>query len=88
MIYMCSLSLSLYDSGIYDEEYIDYVIALLHKCREYNLKVFMNPHQDTVRSMNDIRIDITAATNSLDNNSGLGIVVDQGILDGHICLQD
>ncbi|KAI7878656.1 glycoside hydrolase [Lichtheimia hyalospora FSU 10163] len=33
--------------GIYDEEYIDYVIALLHKCQEYNLKVFMNPHQDT-----------------------------------------
>ncbi|KAI9316368.1 glycoside hydrolase superfamily [Dichotomocladium elegans] len=33
--------------GIYDEAYLDYVITLLHKCKDYGLKVFMNPHQDT-----------------------------------------
>jgi hypothetical protein len=34
----------------YDEEYIDYVIAVLQKCKEHGLLVFMDPHQDTVSS--------------------------------------
>ncbi|KAI9278252.1 glycoside hydrolase superfamily [Phascolomyces articulosus] len=33
--------------GIHDEEYLDYVIELLLKCKEYGLKVYLNPHQDT-----------------------------------------
>jgi len=34
------------DSGIYDDEYIDYVIKVLQKCRDYDFKVFIDPHQD------------------------------------------
>ncbi|KAI9484827.1 glycoside hydrolase superfamily [Zychaea mexicana] len=33
--------------GIYDEDYLDYVIEILKKCKEYGLKVYLNPHQDT-----------------------------------------
>ncbi|KAI7848728.1 glycoside hydrolase superfamily [Circinella umbellata] len=33
--------------GIYDEDYLNYVIELLIKCKEYGLKVYLNPHQDT-----------------------------------------
>ncbi|RPB23048.1 glycoside hydrolase [Terfezia boudieri ATCC MYA-4762] len=32
--------------GIYDEEWIKSTIALLRKCKEYDLFVFMDPHQD------------------------------------------
>ncbi|TPX37623.1 hypothetical protein SmJEL517_g00430 [Synchytrium microbalum] len=32
--------------GIYDVEYLDYVIAVLKKCREYGFYVFIDPHQD------------------------------------------
>lgn len=35
-------------SGQYDEEYIDYVIEVLRKCRQHGLLVFMDPHQDVV----------------------------------------
>ncbi|KAF9009613.1 glycoside hydrolase superfamily [Cyathus striatus] len=34
--------------GIYDEEFIDYIIRVLLKCKEYGFKVYMDPHQDTV----------------------------------------
>ncbi|CAO3639936.1 unnamed protein product [Cunninghamella echinulata] len=33
--------------GIYDMDYINYVIEVLLKCRKYDLKVFIDPHQDT-----------------------------------------
>ncbi|KAI8338587.1 glycoside hydrolase superfamily [Chlamydoabsidia padenii] len=33
--------------GIYDFEYLDYVIQVLKKCRQYGLQVFIDPHQDT-----------------------------------------
>ncbi|CAO3634963.1 unnamed protein product [Cunninghamella blakesleeana] len=33
--------------GIYDFEYINYVVQILLKCRKYDLKVFIDPHQDT-----------------------------------------
>ncbi|KAI0482284.1 glycoside hydrolase superfamily [Xylariaceae sp. FL0804] len=32
--------------GVYDEEYIDYLIGLVRLCREYGFKVIINPHQD------------------------------------------
>lgn len=36
------------NSGIYDQEYLDYVIQLLKKCHDYGLKVYIDPHQDCV----------------------------------------
>ncbi|KAI8072381.1 glycoside hydrolase superfamily [Gongronella butleri] len=33
--------------GIYDDDYLDYVIALLKKAGQHGFKVFMDPHQDT-----------------------------------------
>ncbi|WWC90036.1 uncharacterized protein L201_004966 [Kwoniella dendrophila CBS 6074] len=32
--------------GKYDEAYIDYTIAILRKCREHGMRVFISPHQD------------------------------------------
>ncbi|WRT67127.1 uncharacterized protein IL334_004093 [Kwoniella shivajii] len=32
--------------GKYDEEFIDYTIKILHKCREHGMRVFISPHQD------------------------------------------
>ncbi|KAL5034828.1 hypothetical protein BDV3_004345 [Batrachochytrium dendrobatidis] len=33
--------------GIYDEEYIDFLIKLLQRAPEYGIKCFIDPHQDT-----------------------------------------
>lgn len=33
-------------SGIYDEEFIDYTIRALRKCKQYGFKIYMDPHQD------------------------------------------
>ena len=51
-----SLSLFIFDCfflfrGIYDYDYMNYTIRILVKCSDYGFEVFMDPHQDTVRSL-------------------------------------
>jgi hypothetical protein len=36
--------------GIYDEEWIDHTISILRKAKEYGFFIFMDPHQDVVRT--------------------------------------
>ncbi|KAI8338246.1 glycoside hydrolase superfamily [Chlamydoabsidia padenii] len=33
--------------GVYDEEYIDYLVALIHIMADYDIQCFIDPHQDT-----------------------------------------
>jgi hypothetical protein len=40
----------LFTSGIYDQDYLDYMVQLLKKCQEYGLQVYIDPHQDCVRA--------------------------------------
>lgn len=34
-------------SGLYDQAYLDYVVQLLKKCQDYQLHVYIDPHQDS-----------------------------------------
>jgi hypothetical protein len=34
--------------GKYDYEYFEYLAKVLHKCKEYGFKCFIDPHQDVV----------------------------------------
>jgi hypothetical protein len=36
-------------SGKYDQDYIDYTVALLRKCKEHDFLVYIDPHQDLAR---------------------------------------
>ena len=36
--------------GIYDEAYLDYLYAIIKKAGEYNIEVFLDPHQDACRA--------------------------------------
>ncbi|CAG8441294.1 4032_t:CDS:10 [Acaulospora colombiana] len=40
--------------GIYDEEYIDYLINVIEEMPRYGIKCFIDPHQDCVRGKNFI----------------------------------
>lgn len=44
------LFLTLCLSGVYDDEYIDYIYKVLEKAGENGLKVFIDVHQDCVSS--------------------------------------
>ncbi|KAJ8456253.1 hypothetical protein ONZ45_g18789 [Pleurotus djamor] len=33
--------------GLHDVEFMEYVVRVLRKCKEYGFKVYMDPHQDT-----------------------------------------
>lgn len=42
--------------GKYDEEWIDHTISVLRKAKEYGFYIFMDPHQDVVRSIQSIQV--------------------------------
>lgn len=45
------------DRGILDDEYVDYVVAMLRKCKDHGLLVFIDPHQDVVNTIRQARLN-------------------------------
>lgn len=38
-------------SGRFDYDFMDYIVRVLYKCKEYGFKVYLDPHQDSVRAL-------------------------------------
>ena len=45
------LSLTEAHRGKYDEQFLDYIVQVLRKCKEYGFRVYIDPHQDNVRPL-------------------------------------
>lgn len=68
--------------GIYDEEYIDYLRALIELMPKYGLKCVIDPHQDTVSE----EAQNCQFYQSNDSDSGRDFRADLVPLDGHLKL--
>lgn len=51
-------------SGIYDYDYVDYTVRVLRKCKEYGFKIYMDPHQDIVRTLPFCMLRLPSLTSS------------------------